>query len=327
MIRKLEIGSNETMDKEQFKILKKIIEDCHFMQKKREDLDLIDQDLLEFCKNMTYEYVEAGDSIYDRGDEINKIYYILKGKVSATYPYKTNKELQELELAKKEDLMSQTKTIKFGAAGDRLVPGTTKSDLKSQNTDRSRGSYRSRASFVSKRSSRSRASRKRGKTFVTDVDTLTGKNFQKPNLARTQCEELKEMLDDLIIEEHTDCRNKKTNEHIENSINRTNCIDKIEDEYDTKMKNDEYRQKKWPTETDMLIQSLLNVKVQQQTKSAKKRSKFDKGKTIRSGSKILLGDYSEKKNSRRATEEKSQKSISRQNVRQEQNVMQIHLGA
>ena len=69
-------------------------------------MDLIDQDLLEFCKNMTYEYVEAGDSIYDRGDEINKIYYILKGKVSATYPYKTNKELQELELAKKEDLMS-----------------------------------------------------------------------------------------------------------------------------------------------------------------------------------------------------------------------------
>ena len=76
------------------------------MQKKREVMDLIDQDLLEFCKNMTYEYVEAGDSIYDRGDEINKIYYILKGKVSATYPYKTNKELQELELAKKEDLMS-----------------------------------------------------------------------------------------------------------------------------------------------------------------------------------------------------------------------------
>ena len=49
------------------------------------------------------------------------------------------------------------------------------------------------------------------------------------------------MLDDLIIEEHTDCRNKKTIEHIENSIERTNCIDKIEDEYDTKMKNDEYR--------------------------------------------------------------------------------------
>ena len=57
------------------------------------------------------------------------------------------------------------------------------------------------------------------------------------------------MLDELIIEENTDCRNKKTNQHIENSINRTNCIDKIEDEYDTKMKNDEYRQKKWPNET------------------------------------------------------------------------------
>lgn len=67
------------------------------------------------------------------------------------------------------------------------------------------------------------------------------------------------MLDDLIIEEHTDCRNKKTNQHIENSINRTNCIDKIEDEYDTKMKNDEYRQKKWPSETEILIKSLLNV--------------------------------------------------------------------
>ena len=111
MIRKLEIGSSETMDKEQFKTLKKIIEDCHFMKKKREVMDFIDHDLLDFCKNMTYEYVEAGDPIYHRGDEINNIYYILKGKVSATYPYKTNKELQELELAKREDLMSQTKTV------------------------------------------------------------------------------------------------------------------------------------------------------------------------------------------------------------------------
>ena len=56
------------------------------------------------------------------------------------------------------------------------------------------------------------------------------------------------MLDELIIEEKTDSRNEKTKGQITDSISRINCINKIEDEYDTKMKNDEYRQKKWPDE-------------------------------------------------------------------------------
>ena len=58
------------------------------------------------------------------------------------------------------------------------------------------------------------------------------------------------MLDELMIEENTDSRNEKTKEHITNSITRINCINKIEDEYDSKMKNDEYRQKKWPNEAE-----------------------------------------------------------------------------
>ena len=50
-------------------------------------MHLNDQDVMDFCKHLTYEKVEAGDVIYNRDDEINKIYYILKGKVAATYPF------------------------------------------------------------------------------------------------------------------------------------------------------------------------------------------------------------------------------------------------
>ena len=52
---------------------------------------------------MTHEEVEPGEVIYHRGDDTNKIYYILKGKVATTYPLKTVKELKELDEAKKED--------------------------------------------------------------------------------------------------------------------------------------------------------------------------------------------------------------------------------
>ena len=51
-----------------------------------------------------------------------------------------------------------------------------------------------------------------------------------------------------MVDEKTECRNSKTKEHIANSITRSNCIDRIEDDYEDKMKNNEYRQKKWPNE-------------------------------------------------------------------------------
>ena len=88
---------------------------------------------------------------------------------------------------------------------------------------------------------RSRTSRKKGKTFVTDLDGNTqtkGKRFER---ARAQCDELKEMLELYVIDENTDCRNDKTKDRITNSITRINRIEKIENEYGRKMKNNKYR--------------------------------------------------------------------------------------
>ena len=41
--------------------------------------------------------VERGEHVYKRGEENNKIFFILKGKAVVTYPAKTDKEKQELE--------------------------------------------------------------------------------------------------------------------------------------------------------------------------------------------------------------------------------------
>ena len=49
------------------------------------------------------------------------------------------------------------------------------------------------------------------------------------------------MLELYVIEENTDCRNDKTKDHITKSITRMNRIEKIENEYGTKMKNNKYR--------------------------------------------------------------------------------------
>ena len=81
---------------------------------------------------MTHEEVEPGDLIYNRGDDINKIYYILKGKVATTYPLKTVKELKELDEAKKEDDKTRDKkTVQIDGGGvDTLAPRAS-SDLRS----------------------------------------------------------------------------------------------------------------------------------------------------------------------------------------------------
>ena len=84
------------------------------------------------------------------------------------------------------------------------------------------------------------------------------------------------MLDILMVEEQTDRRNSKTKEHIANSITRSNCIDRIEDEYDTRMKNDEYRQKKWPNEEVQFLEPVapvISLKAQIENRSNKKQAK------------------------------------------------------
>ena len=103
MVSRLQVPIENRTNREDYKILKKIVEGCHFLDKIKQDMHLNDQDVMDFCKHLTYEKVEAGDVIYNWDDEINKIYYILKGKVAATYPFQTIKELKELDEAKKED--------------------------------------------------------------------------------------------------------------------------------------------------------------------------------------------------------------------------------
>ena len=73
-----------------YKDIKPFIERCHFM--KKTNLPLNDFDKIEFCKQLKYKYFKSGKSIYRRGSDNQKLYFILKGKVAITYPVKTELE-------------------------------------------------------------------------------------------------------------------------------------------------------------------------------------------------------------------------------------------
>ena len=74
----------------EFKDIKNFLEKCDFLR--NHDLPLSDSDKMELCKKIGYKKVDRGDHVYTRGEENNKIFFIIKGKAVVTYPAKTDKE-------------------------------------------------------------------------------------------------------------------------------------------------------------------------------------------------------------------------------------------